>query len=76
MALRTRLLEESLKGAGSPARCRSVHKQRMWAGGPRRMLSRGDYEEKMEMPVGVSDSTVILRKSTEADGEYFEHLLS
>lgn len=40
------------------------------------MLSRGDYEEKMEMPMGVSDSTVILRKSTEADGEYFEHLLS
>lgn len=43
---------------------------------PERMLSRRDDEEKIEMPVGVSDCTVILKKSTEADGEYFEHLLS
>lgn len=30
MALRTQPLEEILKGAGSPARGRQVHKQKMW----------------------------------------------
>lgn len=46
-----------------------------WPVAPERMLSR-DYVEKMEMPVGVSDCTVILKKPTETDGEYSEHLLS
>ena len=47
---------------------------------PERTLSRGDdYEEEMEMPAwwGVFRLyCVILKKSTEADGKYFEHLLS
>lgn len=90
-ALRTQPLEEILKGLEvlrEAGRC--INKKcgllwMMWAihihslgrpVDPERMLSRRDYEEKIEMPMGVSDCTVFLKKSTEADGEYFEHLLS
>lgn len=41
------------------------------------MLRRWDCEEEMQMPVSGDFRMyyVILKKSTEADGEYFEHLL-
>lgn len=41
------------------------------------MLRRRDYGEEMQMPVSGDFRMycVILKKSTEADGEYFEHLL-
>lgn len=44
---------------------------------PERTLSRGDYKGETEMPLGgFRLYYVILEKPAEADGEYFEHLLS